>query len=68
MQGEARAEAGEGLDVGGRGERASALGVDGEGQRLQVLRVLLQLFSVHRLQQVPAWHDLEAHTHTHNYR
>lgn len=58
VDGETRPEAREGLEVGGVGQRAAALGEHGEGQRFEVLAVDVALPAVHRLQQVLAGDDL----------
>lgn len=59
VDGEAGAEACQGLEVGGVGQRPPALREHGEGQRLEVLPVDVALSAVHRLQQVLAGNDLE---------
>lgn len=63
VDGQAWAEACEGLDVGGGGQRPSALSVDGEGQRFEVLGVDMPVLSSHRLQEVLAGDNLWVQKH-----
>lgn len=58
VDGQARAKAREGLDVGGGGQRPPALSVDGKGQRFEVLGVDMPVLSSHRLQEVLAGDNL----------
>lgn len=61
VQGQARAEARQRLDIGRGGQRSATLGEDGESQRLEVLGVDVPLLATHRLQQVLTWDDLKTH-------
>lgn len=58
VDGETGAEACQSLEVGGVGQRPTALSEHGEGQRLEVLAVDMTLPAVHWLQQILAGNNL----------
>lgn len=64
VDGESRSESGQGLEVGGAGQRPATVRVHGEGQGFQVLAVDVTLAAVHRLQQVLTGNDLKKKTVT----